>query len=1103
MCGSSKAKSSSVSTYKPTAEAGALYSSLLQNAQQTAQTPYNPATQKTAAGFNPDQLAAFSNINSNAGGFQPWLNQAASYATQGAGPIGADQIAQYMNPYQQMVIDSTMENINHQNQVQQAGLLGNVAGQQGLNNSRAGVAQAELARGQNANTNQTISQLLSGGFGQALSAAQNDASRQQNAAGQFANLAGAQQQLSMNDIMAQLSAGNQQQQQQQNVNDMATANAQQQTMWPYQNNQWLAGLASGIGPLLGGTTTGNSTTQQGKGGAGQILGAGLSLMSMMSDRRAKEDVSEVGRTHDGQPIYKFRYKGSPRFQMGLMADEVQRSHPEAVSTGPDGMKMVNYDTATERSEGFAKGGGVGFPDTFFPWADIKPAASTVPQLMSAPSQQQGGGFDPKKFMELGKSAGAGFDSFARSIDPAGGWGASIEPAGSTGKGLGSGLSSLLSGFAAGGGVWGDFDPLRDLATKREPDSTDLDIFDPMPPPLENELGGAPAQSQKVPGGFGEMIGRAPMFSNAKTTPVPAAGGEGTGAPAFGGADLFPDLGTKPRDTSGGLNFNGEGFGLYGREPERRAVADTEAGDPFFLGSGDLTDGQDVPFRAREEVKSAGPGLSTQDFVKEQEGWQAQPKWDKRQWTNGWGTRASGPDDVIDEAEADRRLGNELGKVETWIDKNVKVPMTAQQRTGLASAGFNLGTGALDKLKGDINAGAWPTVSERLLTFNKALNEKTGKLEPDEGLTVRRQREAALINQTDSLPEGNAAPLSGGRGPYSNGAVPALVAKGKDPEAPTVGKYETKADKATGGLLKRLFGVDFNPLKLDEDERMAMLTAGLGMMASGNIGTGGLMGMQYLTNKQAAREEADLAARKLAVELYKVDAKGGKEQSTNDIKEFEYATERGDFAGTFPEFLAQKKLRDNSAALPAEVAARIGLGNAFIADLPEIEKGVKAMGLKDNANLAAGRGKAADLWRRIESGTEAMKRNMTGAGMSLSEAENYIARYQISPTDSTATKLSKLRLLKRDLTAAAEGAMSGKLGLMGQQFRRDQATPPPAPTGEAGPSGMRTPGTMPRPGGKSDDQLYGEAASALRSGKDPAAVRARLEAWGLDPSRVSP
>jgi hypothetical protein len=66
-----------------------------------------------------------------------------------------------------------------------------------------------------------------------------------------------------------------------------------------------------------------------------------------SDRRAKTDIKKVGELDNGQPVYKYRYKGSGLMELGLMAQDVEKDIPEAVVTTPSGLMAVNYDRATE------------------------------------------------------------------------------------------------------------------------------------------------------------------------------------------------------------------------------------------------------------------------------------------------------------------------------------------------------------------------------------------------------------------------------------------------------------------------------------------------------------------------------------------------------------------------------------------------------------------------------------------------------------------------------------------------------------------------------------------------------------------------------------
>lgn len=79
---------------------------------------------------------------------------------------------------------------------------------------------------------------------------------------------------------------------------------------------------------------------------GGIMGAGANLL-MLSDRRAKEDVKKVGKLDNGQPVFSYRYKGGGPIQLGLMAQNVKRSNPDAVETLPGGLMAVDYGKATQ------------------------------------------------------------------------------------------------------------------------------------------------------------------------------------------------------------------------------------------------------------------------------------------------------------------------------------------------------------------------------------------------------------------------------------------------------------------------------------------------------------------------------------------------------------------------------------------------------------------------------------------------------------------------------------------------------------------------------------------------------------------------------------
>lgn len=126
---------------------------------------------------------------------------------------------------------------------------------------------------------------------------------------------------------------------------------------PYQNLSQMLTPAMGLGGM-GGTTTavGNMTGTQTPANdpLANILGgisgvAGLIGAFPMSDVRAKEDIKDIGRTHDDQKIYSFKFKGSQIPQIGMLAQEIEKKTPSAVMTGPEGLKRVNYDLATRKA----------------------------------------------------------------------------------------------------------------------------------------------------------------------------------------------------------------------------------------------------------------------------------------------------------------------------------------------------------------------------------------------------------------------------------------------------------------------------------------------------------------------------------------------------------------------------------------------------------------------------------------------------------------------------------------------------------------------------------------------------------------------------------
>ena len=61
-----------------------------------------------------------------------------------------------------------------------------------------------------------------------------------------------------------------------------------------------------------------------------------------SDVRLKQDVGSVGSLADGSPLYSFRYLWDDTEYVGVMAQDVLKVRPDAVSEGEDGFYRVDY-----------------------------------------------------------------------------------------------------------------------------------------------------------------------------------------------------------------------------------------------------------------------------------------------------------------------------------------------------------------------------------------------------------------------------------------------------------------------------------------------------------------------------------------------------------------------------------------------------------------------------------------------------------------------------------------------------------------------------------------------------------------------------------------
>jgi hypothetical protein len=147
---------------------------------------------ETAAGFKARQDAAraFTTRQQNLAGLAPQVaaqdalqKQAQTLATQGVGSFqpflqaaqgatGPQAFQQFMSPYQQQVIDTSLAEFDRQAQAQEQRIRDSAVASGAFGGSRQGVAEAEYGAASDRNRAQLQAGLLQQGFGQAQQAAQ-------------------------------------------------------------------------------------------------------------------------------------------------------------------------------------------------------------------------------------------------------------------------------------------------------------------------------------------------------------------------------------------------------------------------------------------------------------------------------------------------------------------------------------------------------------------------------------------------------------------------------------------------------------------------------------------------------------------------------------------------------------------------------------------------------------------------------------------------------------------------------------------------------------------------------------------------------------------
>ena len=353
---------------------GGIGGSKVPTGTQPAQGQYAPLTPQ--GNFNVNQAAAGGLQQAMQGtqqamGFQPQQVGAAGY---NPAQIAGQDLSAYTNPYENQVVQQSLGDLERSRQMQQnvGGAQASAAGAFG--GSRHGIAEAETNRAFADQAARTASGLRQGGYAQAQNLAGQDVGYMnqaaqyntgaQNAAmmaNQQAGVQGNQQRLMAASQLGQL--GNQafntgQTIQQNQMQQGLMQQGLQQALIDAARGQY-AGYTGSPGASLGaplaalgvaGPNSGSTTTGTKTNSIWDIIGGGLSTYAALpSDPRLKANIKPRGKV-GGFKLYDWEWNdegkriadpAQPTF--GVMADELQKTHPHLVNRGDDGYLRVNYN----------------------------------------------------------------------------------------------------------------------------------------------------------------------------------------------------------------------------------------------------------------------------------------------------------------------------------------------------------------------------------------------------------------------------------------------------------------------------------------------------------------------------------------------------------------------------------------------------------------------------------------------------------------------------------------------------------------------------------------------------------------------------------------
>jgi len=324
-----QAPQQSTTTYDIPAYFKEIQERTLRRAETESQQPFQAYQGQRIAQLTPTEQQA-GDVYS-----QQILPQAGQLSAIGAQTFTPQMAQQYMNPYENQVVQSALGDVERAYQGQQRALSTQAIQTGAFGGGREGVQRGVLGGEYLRQVGDVSGRLRQAGF---------ESGAQRFAADRAAQLGSSQAQLAAlagaSSGLAQFGA------QERGIEQAGLTEAfrdfvEQQGFEQNQINQVIGALAGAPIRSYGEERTGfTSTPMQGPSPFGQITGAlgAIGSIYAMSDIALKNNINYIGKSPSGINIYTFTYKGDDKVYQGVMAHEV----PHASSFNDDGYLMVDY-----------------------------------------------------------------------------------------------------------------------------------------------------------------------------------------------------------------------------------------------------------------------------------------------------------------------------------------------------------------------------------------------------------------------------------------------------------------------------------------------------------------------------------------------------------------------------------------------------------------------------------------------------------------------------------------------------------------------------------------------------------------------------------------